>query len=62
MSRVRYATKEDIERLERKIDLILTCLEEEFIDIEELQEGLKEIKDGKVVSLDEYIKKRRLNV
>ncbi len=62
MSSVRYATKEDIERLERKIDLILERLEEDTINTEELSNGLKEIEEGKVISLDEYIKKRGINV
>ncbi len=62
MSPVRYATKEDIERLERKIDLILERLEEDTINTEELSNGLKEIEEGKVISLDEYIKKRGINV
>ena len=62
MSAVKYATKEDIERLERKIDLILEWLEEESINAEELSESLKEIEEGKVISLDEYIRKRGINV
>ncbi|GEM_PF-6366145 len=57
MSRVRYATKEDIERLERKIDN-LTQVIREFLDEEIIiEKRLKEIENEEYDDYEEFAKK-----
>ena len=67
MSPVKYATKEDIKKLERKIDTILKEIttikedldylsDEEINEIEEISEKIKEGKE-EVISLEEFRKR-----
>ena len=67
MSPVKYATKEDIERLERKIDnlthIIKIFIEEEITGDDKIiiEKRLKEIKEKKYDDYEEFVKKE-LNI
>ncbi len=67
MAKVEYATKEDMDRLERKIDLILRDVrlikqEIEYLgeeELEEIEEISKRIKEGEeeIISLEDFKKR-----
>ncbi len=67
MSKTKYATKEDVERLERKIDILLKDVqlikeEIEYLEddeIKEIDDISRRIKEGKekIISLEEFKKR-----